>query len=207
MLNLGLKGKQNVDVFNKTILRVSRIHPQSCLNTSTVPQWFGMNIMKEFIGRVMNVVRLIKSIIDDKGSLKESTQILLGQMCGTYAAAELGAVIGAQIGAAIGIIIPVWGSIIIGLIGGLIGNLVGKRIVQLARYLFCVAPASPGPGVPILDTDPYQTYTGIPDQGLNNNVYGVRDEEKDKGAFGIPSMGLDTGAFGTPESEHKTPKM
>ena len=102
---------------------------------------------------------------------------------------------------------PVWGSIIIGLIGFLIGTLVSKGTVQLARYLFCVAPAPPGPGVPILETDPYPTYTGIPDQGLDDNVYGVPDEENDTGAFGIPSMELDTCAFGTPESEYRTRRM
>ena len=120
---------------------------------------------------------------------------------GGIAGVELWAVIGATIGT----IVPVLGNIIIGFIGGLIGG----GIVQFARYIFCIAPASPWPGVPILDTGPYPTYmyTGIPDQGLDDNVYGAPEEEYDTEAFGILSVGVDTGAFGTPESEYRTRRI
>jgi hypothetical protein len=50
-------------------------------------------------------------------------------------------------------------------------------------------------------------YTGIPDQGLDDNVYGAPDEEYDTEAFGILSVGVDTGAFGTPESEYRTRRI
>jgi hypothetical protein len=91
MLNLGLKGKQNVDAFNKTMLRVSNIHPQSNFNTSTVLQWVKRNRIQKAIGIAIDVARVTISIIDDKVSVRESTQILLGQIVRKYAGAELGA--------------------------------------------------------------------------------------------------------------------
>ena len=210
MRNLGLKGKQNVDAFNEHVLRISSIDPNSYVNKNRVLRWVRRNKVQAgvvAIGIAIDVAYVTVSIIDDEGSLGESTQIALGDIAGSITGAKLGVAIGAKIGAAIGTIVPVWGNIILGFIGGLIGSLIGKGIVQLTRYLFCVAPASPGPGVPILDTDPYSTYTGIPDQGLDDNVCGVPDEEYDTGAFGISSMGLDTGAFGTPESDYRTRRM
>lgn len=188
------------------MLCISKIDPRSYVNKKTVLRWIRKNKVQVdgvAIWITINVAYVAVLIIDDKGSFRESIQIAFGEIVG----AELGAFIGAQIGAAIGTIVPVWGNIIIGFISSFIGALIGGGIVQLARYLFCVAPASPGPGVPILDTDPYPTYTGFPDQGLDDNVYGVPGEKYDTGAFGIPSMGLDTGAFGTPESDYKTRRM
>ena len=209
-MNLGLKGKQNIDAFNEHVVNISKIDPHSYVNKNSVLQWVRRNKVQAgaaAIGIAIELAYVTVSIIDDKGSFGELTQISLGEIAGGITGAELGAVIGAKIRAAIGIIVPVLGNIIVGFIGGLIGPLIGGGNVQLARYIFCVAPPSPGPGVPILDTDPYPTYTGIPDQGLDYNVNVVPDEEYDTGAFGIPSMGLDTGAFGTPESEYRTRRM
>ena len=210
MLNLGLKGKQNVDDFNKHIVSISKIDPHSYVNKNPFLLWVRRNKVQACavaIGISIEVAYVTVSIIDDKGSFGKSTQIAFGEIAGGIVGAELAAVIGAKIGAAIGIIVPIWGNIIIGFIGGLIGSLIGGAIVQVAQYVFCVAPASPGPGVPILDTDPYPTYTGIPDQGLNDNVHGVPGQEHDTEAFGVPSIGLDTGAFETPESEYRTRRM
>lgn len=205
-LNIGLKGHDNVDAFNRHVVNISKVDPNSFMNKNKVVRWIRRHKLQTAgiaIGIAIDTAHIIISVISDDGSFGKSTQFALGNIAGGMLGAEMAAVIGAQIGAALGSIVPVWGNIILGFLGGLIGSLVGGSVVELARYLFCVSPVAPGPGVPILDTDPYPTYHGVPDNDLETNATGYELQE-DTGAIGIPSMGLQTGAKGVPKSEYKT---
>ena len=204
--NVGLKGTANVERFNEHVLSIREVDPHSFVNKHEASMWCRRNKINAALGAVgiaIDAAYVTISVIRDDGSFGENTQIAIGEIAGGIAGAEAAVAIGTAIGAAVGSVVPVLGTAVIGFIGGLIGAIIGGGIVRALRFWICGGPAAPGPGAPLLDTDPYPTAMGIPDTGFDTQAWGA-PQHFQTDAFGVPSMGMDTGARGTPRADYRT---
>ena len=206
-LNIGLKGDANVAKFNNHVISVKEVDPHSYVNKNEALMWCRRNKFHAaltVVGIAIDVGYVTISVIEDDGRFGPKTQVAVGEIVGGLAGAEAAVALGSAIGSAIGSIIPGIGNIVIGFIGGLIGAIVGGGIVKALRFWFCGGPIAPGPGAPLLDTDPYPTARGVPDSGFGTQAHGVPSQQMETYARGVPSLGLQTGARGTPKPNYKT---
>lgn len=150
-VNIGLKGRQNIDMFNEHVISVQKINPDSVMNKTSALRWLRRSKLTAFAGAVGVIVdagSLILSVIEDGGKFGPSTKVTLAGIGGSA--------LGGSIGAAIGSILPGIGTFIGGFIGGLIGSLVGNGIMN---FFLGYSPAVPGPGLPAAEWDnPFQAY-------------------------------------------------
>ena len=194
-MNVGLKGNTNVDNFNKHVISVKKIDPNNFMNKSSTLRWLRRNKLTASasgLGFALDATSLIISIIEDDGSFGRNTAVTVSGMGGS----ALGSAAGAAIGSLLGLAVP-----LVGFIGGLIGSLIAEGI---ARFFLCVNPTAPGPGPPILVTDPQPTAFGVPDDGRRTGYRGVPSMGRDTLAMGAPTMGRDTRATGTPPTFFET---
>ena len=206
-LNIGLKGDGNVAKFNDHVLSVAKVDPHSFVNKNEAMMWCRRNKFNAAMGAIgiaIDVGYVTISLIEDDGRFGPKTQVAVREIAGGLAGAEAAVALGSAIGSALGLVVPGIGNIVIGFIGGLIGAIIGEGIVKALRFWFCAGPVAPGPGAPLLDTDPYPTARGVPDSGYDTRVRGVSSQQMETCARGVPSMGLNTGARGTPRPDYKT---
>lgn len=205
-LNVGLKGKGNVEKFNRHVLSVSEVDPHSFMNKNEVLMWCRRNKIRASlmaVGIAIDIGNITISAIEDDGRFGAKTQVALGEIIGGTAGAEAAVAVCGAIGSALGSIVPGIGNVLIGFIGSLIGSIVGGGIVKLIRLWFCGGTIEPGPGPPLLDTEP-KYVKGVPDSGLNTQTTGVPPMQMETTHNGAPSLGLDTGARGYPGLDFKT---
>lgn len=139
-VNIGLKGRINVDEFNKHVISVKKINPDSFFNKTSALRWLRRNKLSAAagaIGVLLDAGALILSVIEDNGKFGPSTKVTLAEIGG-------GAV-GGYIGAAIGSLLPGIGTFVCGFIGSFIGSLIGNGIMS---FFLGYSPAVPGPGLP-----------------------------------------------------------
>ena len=194
-INVGLKGNANVDSFNKHVISVKKIDPKGFMNKTSTASWLHRNKLTagaSGLGVAIDVSSLIVSVIEDNGSFGHNTAVTASGMAGS----ALGSAVGATIGSLLGLTVP-----LVGFIGGLIGSMIAKGIARL--FLF-VNPTAPGPGPPILATDPQSSVYGVPDDARRTGAREVPSMERDTRARGVPSMGRDTNAEGTPAARWVT---
>lgn len=205
--NIGLKGDGNVAKFNDQVLSVAEVDPHSFMNKNEALMWCRRNKFHAAMGAIgiaIDVGYVTVSLIEDDGRFGPKTQVAVGEIVGGLAGAEAAVMIGSAIGSALGSVVPGIGNIVIGFIGGLIGAIIGSGIVKALRFWFCGGHVAPGPGAPLLDTDPYPTARGVPDSGYVTQARGVPPQQWQTNTRGAPSMGLNTGARGTPRPNYKT---
>ena len=171
-VNVGLKGPRNVEEFNKHVLSVKKINPDSFMNKTEVLRWIRrnkVNVLFTAVGIVLDAAAITISVIEDDGKFGRSTTLTVADIVGGSVGAVVGtavagsalgtAVAGTAIGSAIGSIFPGIGTVICGFIGGLIGSLIASGITSF--FLGC-NPVAPGPGQPPLDTDPHEAVFSTP---------------------------------------------
>jgi len=154
------------------------------MNKSEALRWIRRNkfhVAASTIGVILDGVTLTISIIEDGGTFGPSTAITVGEIAGGWA--------GGMIGGAIGSLIPVIGTTIGSFIGSIIGSLIGHGISSFFLSLFPVT--QPGPGPPVLHSDPEKTAYGPP--GFKSRPSGATS--------GPPQLHLDTKARGAPKTK------
>ena len=195
-VNIGLKGRENADIFNEHVVSVKKIDPHSFMNKSTVLRWVRRNklvVGATFIGVAVDALTLTLSIIEDGGEFGKNTILSTADI--------VGSTIGSAIGSAIGSLFPGVGTVVCGFVGGVIGSLIANGIASLCLY-FGINTTAPGPGAPLLDTDPYDTAFGAPSIGQDPS-HGPPSLGLNTGAMGVPDAQWDVG-YGTPEAEWNT---
>ncbi|XP_065831545.1 uncharacterized protein [Oscarella lobularis] len=146
-VNIGIKGKKNIEAFNKHVLYVKKIDPGGTMNGSIAKRWIrrnGISTLVTALGVVFDGVTLGLSLYEDGGHFGPATTLTVADIVG-------GAALGELIGAAIGSIIPGFGTFICSFIGALIGSLLARGIASLFLMHHHVAP---GPGPAPLDVGP-----------------------------------------------------
>jgi hypothetical protein len=179
-VNIGLKGRANVETFNKSVVSVTKVNPNRVANKSRALRWLRRNKFRaaaSVIGVVLDGISLTLSIIEDGGKFGPATTITVAEMSG--------GALGSAIGGALGSIIPFIGTTIGAFLGGLIGSLIAGG---LTRFFLGHAPVVPGPGAPLLDTDPYDTAFGVP--GQSGKPYDPSQDTPSE-AFGFPDADFD----------------
>ena len=197
-INIALKGNENVDNFNKHVISVKKIDPHNFMNKNGKLRWLRRNKWTAgafALGVAIDGASLTISIIEDDGSFGRETTITVSAMAGNA--------LGSAIGTAIGSLLGGFPAPVLGFIGGLIGSVIAESIAGFFLHM-CVNPVAPGPGPPILATDPQPFVYGVPDDGRYTGTQGVPSMGRDTGAIGAPSMGRDTKATGTPPARWMT---
>lgn len=178
-VNIGLKGKANVDAFNTHVVSVTKVNPGSAMNKSVALRWLRRNklsVAATAVGVVLDGISLTLSVIEDGGKFGPSTTINV--------AGIVGGALGSAIGGALGSLFPVIGNTIGSFLGGLIGSLIANGIT---KFFLAHSPVVPGPGPPLLDVDPFATAFGAPRMGQGVEPYEI-SQDTPAGAFGFPDM-------------------
>lgn len=187
-VNVGLKGVQNVDKFNEHVISVRKVDPQSLMNKTEALRWIRRNklhVLGGAVGVILDGVSLILSLIEDSGEFGRST---------TLTTADIGGgVLGGMIGGAIGSLLPGIGTAICSFIGSLIGSLIANGIT---RFFLSLTPVTqPGPGPPLLQTNPQTTMYGQPPLQLRTSA-----------TSGPPRLGVHAGKQGQLKTMFTVPK-
>ena len=213
-LNVGLKGPRNVEEFNKHILSVKKINPDSFMNKTKLLRWIRRNKVNVFfsaLGVVFDAAAITISVIEDGGKFGQSTTLTVADIVGGTVGAAVGTAIagsalgtaaaGTAIGSAIGSIFPGIGTVICGFIGGLIGSLIASGVTSFFLGYNLVAP---GPGQPKLDTDPHEAVYSAPrlDTNPQEAVFSSPSLDTDpyEAVFSVPKLDTDPNemVFGAP---------
>lgn len=202
-VNVGLKGPRNVEAFNRQVFSVKKIDPNSFMNKKSALRWLRRNKMTAVFGALgvfFDVAAITISVIEDGGEFGRSTTLTLADIAGGAVGAAVGtavagsalgtAVAATAIGSAIGSIIPGIGTVICGFIGAIIGSLIASGITS---FFLGYNPVAPGPGPPLLDTDPREAVF-LPPQ---------LDQEGSAATMEPPSD-VDTQYSGFPDTEWST---
>ena len=187
-VNVGLKGVQNVDKFNEHVISVRKIDPHSLMNKTEALRWLRRNklhVLGGAVGVILDGVSLILSLIDDGGEFGRST---------TLTTADIGGgALGGMIGGAIGSLLPGIGTAICSFIGSFIGSLIANGIT---RFFLSLTPVTqPGPGPPVLQTNPHTTMYGQPSLRLKTSA-----------TSGPPRLGVHAGKQEPPKTTFTVPK-
>ena len=169
-------------MFNRHVLSVKKVDPHSFVNKQTVLRWIRRNKLETcagILGVALDAAALTISIIEDGGEFGRETTLTVANIAG-------GAV-GGAIGAAIGSLLPGIGTSVCSFVGAFIGSLIANGITSF--FLGC-NPTTPGPGQPLLDTDPREAVFGK--QYLHEDL---------SPTFGQPSLGDEPGFEGYPDTE------
>ncbi len=195
-VNIGLKGQQNVDMFNEHVISVKKINPDSFFNKTSALRWLRRNKLTAFagaIGVILDAGALTLSVIEDGGEFGPSTKVTLAEIGG-------GAV-GGSIGAAIGSLLPGIGTVVCGFIGAFIGSLIGNGIMS---FFLGYSPTVPGPGLPAAEWENPPQETPQP-AVWNSSGYDVKPPTRPEwnasanppaGEWGTQTTGFPTAEWG-----------
>lgn len=197
-LNMGIKGKENLDKFNKHIVSIREVNVDTFRKDSAILKWIKRNKLAASvtaIGIMIDVTNITLSVIGDGGKFGHETQVTTGEIIGGVAGAELAILAGAKIGAALGSVVPGIGNFIAGVIGGIIGSLIGGSIVRFFHTLF-EKPLVNLDDMPVLETDPTPTINSPP-YDCEKEAFGVPTPEYLQ-PFGVPSDDFLDDSVGVP---------
>lgn len=169
-------------MFNKHVISIKKINPDGVMNRSSALCWIRRNKWGAFaslLGVTVDIATITLSVIEDGYKFGPSTTPTLAEIAGGAA--------GALIGSAIGSILPGIGTTIGSFLGSLIGSLIANGVTS---FFLGYTPTAPGPGQPLLDTDPREAVFEAPSLGI-----------EDCACSGQPSLGLATGFQGAPDTE------
>lgn len=152
-VNVGLKGPENIKVFNDTVITLKAVDPHAFKNKNAFTRWVSRNklgIGLAAVGVVLDAASITMAVQDDKGYWGKHTTVALSGISGGYA----GGAIGAEIGAALGSVFPLVGTVFGGFIGALLGGILGSLGAEaFAGIWVSLRNVAPGPGPPPLMWD------------------------------------------------------
>lgn len=152
-LNIGLKGPENHNAFNETVIAIKKADPHAFKNKNALTRWVSRNklgIGLAAVGLALDAYSITMAVLDDKGTWGKHTTMALSSISGSYA----GGAIGAEIGAALGSVFPLVGTVIGGFIGALLGGVLGSLGAEaFAGIWVSLRRVAPGPGPPPLMFD------------------------------------------------------
>lgn len=138
--NYAAKGPENINNFNKEVVKVKKINP----NTGNAMKFLSKHKVAagaSLIAVAVDSVNIYIAVKADDGKFGPCTTIAVSESAGGLA----GAFLGAEIGAAVGSVFPGLGTIIGGFIGGLIGGVGGSLSGGGIASLFIEVPYQPTP--------------------------------------------------------------
>ena len=202
-VNVGLKGPQNVEAFNSQVISVKKVNPNSFMNKKSALRWIRrnkVNVLFGALGVVFDAAAITISVIEDGGEFGCSTTLTVADIVGGAVGAAVGTAVAGSalgtaaaataIGSAIGSIFPGIGTVICGFIGAIIGSLIVSGITS---FFLGYNPVAPGPGPPLLDTDPREAVFSPP-----------RLDQEESAATMEPPIDVDTEYSGFPDTEWST---
>ena len=191
-VNVGLKGPQNIEAFNETVITFKAVDPHAFKNKNAFTRWVSRNklgIGLAAVGLALDAASITTAVLDDKGYWGPHTTMAVSSAAGGYA----GGAIGAEIGAALGSVFPLVGTAIGGFIGALLGGILGSLGLEaFAGIWVSLRKIAPGPGPPPLMWD-LETHNPPP-QDMDCVAQGPPELSHDLTSVnGAPDLDIDLG--------------
>lgn len=198
-VNVGLKGVENVEAFNKSVLNIRKIDPDILINENAALTWLRRNKLAAgllAVGVVVDAASLVMSFVADGCTVGKSTAINVAEIVGGVAGAEAMTAAVTSIAGALNVVIPGIGIAIGAMIGAIIGALIAGGLMS---FFLTVPKSVAGPGPPIPEFDPYPDVYGVPETEVNPALTGPPELAVNPAPSGAPPTGFDTNATGFPD--------